>query len=76
MLELLFTKENLLADAEYEGQSTVNARQGFVTVFHTTLFLAAAQFVSKVCAAALAPLAASGRYPATAEHGQRWRAGS
>jgi hypothetical protein len=43
MLKLLFTKENLLADAENKWLSTVNAGQGFVTVFHATHFLAAAQ---------------------------------
>jgi hypothetical protein len=76
MLELFFTKENLLADAENELLSAVNAGQGFFTVFHAPHLLAAAQFASKVCAAALARLDASGRYPATAEHGQRLRAGS
>jgi hypothetical protein len=45
MLELFFAKENLLADAENEWLSTVNADQGFVTVFHATHFLAAAQSV-------------------------------
>jgi hypothetical protein len=46
MLELLFNKENLLADAENEWLATLNAGQRFVTVFHATHLLAAALFVS------------------------------
>jgi hypothetical protein len=76
MLELFFAKEHLLADAENEWLSAVNADQGFVTIFHATHFLAAAQFVSKACAAVPARLGVSGRSPATAEHGQRSRAAS
>jgi hypothetical protein len=76
MLELLFTKKHLLADAENELLPAVNAGQGFVTVFHAAHFLAAAQFASRMCAAALARLDALGRYPAIAEHGQPSRAGS
>jgi hypothetical protein len=75
MLELFLAKENLLADAENEWPSTLHTGQGFVTVVHATHFLAAAQFASQVCAALPARLNVSGRYPATAEHGQRLRAG-
>ena len=45
ILELFLTKEDLLADAENEWLSTVNAGQGLVTVFHATHFLATAQSV-------------------------------
>ena len=45
ILELLFTKENLLADAENEWLSALNAGQGFIAVFHVIHFLATAQSV-------------------------------
>jgi hypothetical protein len=47
MLELFLDKENLLPDAENKWLTTVNTGQGFVTVLHTSHFLAAAQSDSK-----------------------------
>jgi hypothetical protein len=51
MLELFLDKENLLPDAEYKWLTTVITGQGFVTVLHTSHFLAAEQSASKACAA-------------------------
>jgi hypothetical protein len=43
MLELFFTKENLLACAENELLFTLHTGQEPIAVFHETPFLAAAQ---------------------------------